>query len=192
MIIDEITNKIIDDSINGDVDAFETIYQAFSSFVYNVSLRVTNNSEDAREITQDVFVTLHQKLADFRSHSSIKTWIYRITVNKSINLVKKEVNLKERNQKYCDRGDEPKSNNNVLDFINKEHRDTILSQILESLTVNQRVCMVLKHIEEMTCNEIADVLKTNVNTVKTRLKRAREHILAQRVESKKEAITNEM
>ena len=71
------------------MQAFEEVYKASSSFVYNVALRVVNNTEDAREVTQEVFLIIYNKLKSFRFESSFKTWVYRITANYAINFAKK-------------------------------------------------------------------------------------------------------
>ncbi|PIZ84555.1 MAG: hypothetical protein COX96_03485, partial [Candidatus Omnitrophica bacterium CG_4_10_14_0_2_um_filter_44_9] len=75
--------------------AFRQIYDKASGFVYNVALRILNNKEDAEEVAQDVFVNIFRSLDKYYFGSSLKTWMYRITVNASLNCVrrrKKEIN----------------------------------------------------------------------------------------------------
>src|SRR5579863_533148 len=78
----------------GDMQAFEDVYKASSSFVYNVAFRVVNNREDALEVSQEVFMIIHDKLKTFRFESSFKTWVYRITANYAINFAKKSSRAK--------------------------------------------------------------------------------------------------
>ena len=78
----------------GDMQAFEDVYKASSSFVYNVAFRVVNNREDALEVAQEVFMIIHNKLKTFRFESSFKTWVYRITANCAINFAKKNSRAK--------------------------------------------------------------------------------------------------
>ena len=84
----EISADILKKASSGDISSFEMIYNRTSDFVYNVALRILNNNEDAEEVMQEVFLTVYHKLKYFRFESSIKTWIYRIAVNRAINLAK--------------------------------------------------------------------------------------------------------
>ncbi len=67
---------------------FEELYNEHKSMVYNLALHYTQQTEDAQEITQDVFVAAYQSLAAFKEESSITTWLYRITINKSLDCIK--------------------------------------------------------------------------------------------------------
>ena len=74
----------------------ETIYFEYSSMVYNLSLQYVQNTEDAEEITQDVFVKVYQKLPSFQEKSSLRTWVYRIAINQSLDFIKAKQSLKRR------------------------------------------------------------------------------------------------
>ncbi|MGB5031181.1 MAG: RNA polymerase sigma factor, partial [Saprospiraceae bacterium] len=67
---------------------FEKIYVTHSSMVYNLALQYVQNIEDAQEITQDVFVAIHESLEGFNKQAQLTTWIYRITINKSLDFIK--------------------------------------------------------------------------------------------------------
>ena len=73
---------------------FNTIYNQYKTLVYNVALNYLQNIEDAEEITQDVFLQLYQSLDKFKNNSSLKTWIYRITINKSLDFIKHKNSVK--------------------------------------------------------------------------------------------------
>ena len=92
----KLSEDILVQASRGDVGSFELIYKAHCGFVYRVALRMTNNIQDAEEITQEVFLTVYRKLKNFRFESSFNTWVYRITVNCTINYLKKMP--KERNK----------------------------------------------------------------------------------------------
>jgi RNA polymerase sigma-70 factor (ECF subfamily) len=74
---------------------FISLYNDYGKLVYNVALNYVQNIEDAEEITQDVFVKLHESLHRFNEKSSVKTWIYKITVNQSLDFIKHK-NSKKR------------------------------------------------------------------------------------------------
>ena len=67
---------------------FKEIYHEHKNLVYNLALQYTQNSEDAEEITQDVFISVHEKLHTFQHQANVKTWIYRIAINKSLDFIK--------------------------------------------------------------------------------------------------------
>src|SRR5271167_2857323 len=90
----DIDKDILVKASQGDMQAFEEVYKTSNSFVYNVAYRVVNNREDALEVAQEVFMTIHDKLKGFRFESSFKTWVYRITANNAINFAKKNARAK--------------------------------------------------------------------------------------------------
>jgi len=74
---------------------FQNIYNQYHILVYNVALHYVQNIEDAEEITQDVFIQVHGSLEKFQEKSTVKTWLYRITINKSLDFIKHK-NSKKR------------------------------------------------------------------------------------------------
>ncbi len=175
----EISNDIIIQAAEGNIAAFEMIYKATSSFVYNVALRITYNKEDAQEVTQEVFLIMHSKLKQFRGESSLKTWVYRIAVNCAINFARKTKGQKNSSVEYEDHL-APRVEADVHKQIEKEHHHTAVDKILSSLNEEHRTCVILRNIEGLSYQQIAETLQININTVRSRLKRAREKILTTR------------
>ncbi|PIQ88210.1 MAG: hypothetical protein COV73_00005, partial [Candidatus Omnitrophica bacterium CG11_big_fil_rev_8_21_14_0_20_43_6] len=87
--MNDLAPDVLERASAGDIDAFEEIYKATSSFVYNVALRITWNNANAEEVTQDVFMKIYRNLKSFGFRSAFKTWVYRITVNTAINHYRK-------------------------------------------------------------------------------------------------------
>jgi RNA polymerase sigma-70 factor (ECF subfamily) len=168
------------------VGSFEIVYKAVSSFVYNVVYRVLYNREDAEEVVQEVFVNIYRNLKNFRFQSSFKTWTYRIAVNCAINYSKKRARQKDGSKAYFESldADQLSSAPEAGAGMKKERADLIL----KDLNPDQRACIILRNMEGLSYQEIADTLKVNVNTVRTRLRRAREKLLALR----KEVASNEL
>jgi RNA polymerase sigma-70 factor (ECF subfamily) len=173
----EISQEIISQAAQGDLKAFEAIYKETSSFVYNVAFRVVGNKEDAQEVVQEVFLTVHQKLKEFRFQSSFKTWIYRVTANQAINMAKKTSKTKNKTFEYDEQVHPVAVAADVEAKIEKEHQEGLIEELLNSINPDQRACVVLRNIEGLSYEEIATTLKLNINTVRTRLKRAREKML---------------
>jgi RNA polymerase sigma-70 factor (ECF subfamily) len=185
--MNNISEDTITKALKGSVESFEAIYKAYSGFVYNVSFRVVNNIDEAQEVTQEVFLTVHRKLKSFRFKSSFKTWIYRIAVNLAINHAKKKAKEQNRTVGYND-DDFSKSIDSFDEGIEREQQEKTISILLESLNPDQRACVVLRNHEGLSYQEIAESLNININTVRSRLKRAREKLLSLR----NEIIENEL
>lgn len=161
----------------GDIGAFEQVYKAVSSFVYNVAFRITHNSADAEEVTQDVFVKIYHNLKGFRFRSSFKTWVYRITVNTAINLYRKSVR-EEKNRVDYDTIIEsfPDGHSSAEEAIQSDN-EIRLNALLRMLSPAHKACLILREIEGLSYQEIAFALKIPVNTVRSRLRRARQALL---------------
>lgn len=175
--MDTITSETFLQASQGNMDAFHTIYTVSAGFVYATALRVTCNEQDAQEVTQDVFMKAYKNLQCFEIDTSFKAWIYRITFNAAINAYHKrsaERKRRDQFQKYNDKKYAlPEAEKTIRQ---KEHHDTVMS-LLETLNPAQRACIVLREIEEYDYQEIAHLLNININTVKSRLKRARETLM---------------
>ena len=184
----EITDDLLRKVLDGDLESFRVIYNAAGGFVYNVALRVVGNIEDAEEITQEVFLIVHHKLKDFRFQSSFKTWIYRITVNQAINYAKKNAKNKKNTTEYDENVNAVVVPPQVRNKMDQESREVVVKKLLDGLNPDQRACVVLRNLEGLSYQEIADSLGINLNTVRTRLKRAREAL----IEIGKEVIHHEM
>jgi RNA polymerase sigma-70 factor (ECF subfamily) len=162
-----------------DISSFEDIYKAVSRFVYNVAFRVVNNKQDAEEITQDVFLKIYRSLKDFRFQSSFKTWVYRITLNCAFNHAKKRSRERNRVKEYgADLVRAGKTSHWADAGKIVEGGEDAVSSLLGALNANEKACMVLRSVEGLSYREISDTLKININTVRTRLKRAREKLMS--------------
>lgn len=179
MDIKEISHDLLQQAAQGDIQAFEEIYKFASSFVYSVALRTVRNREDAQEITQEVFLKIFKNLKDFKFRSSFKTWVYRITVNAALNVIKKAGHDLNRQVEYnenmvIENAPPENATDSILETRDKEKK---VNELLAALTPEYRVCIVLREIQGLSYKEIAQTLKTNINTVRSRLKRAREILL---------------
>ncbi len=162
------------------MEAFEKIYRAASDLIYNVAYRITNNAQDAEEATQDTFIKIHRHLKEFRFRSSFKTWAYRIAVNTAINESRKRSKGIGPATGYDDRRESQETVNNTRRDLEKKEAQMAISSILNKLNPEQRACVVLRDIEGLSYKEIAETLKININTVRSRLKRARERFMVLR------------
>ncbi len=173
----DMSREIILKAAQGDIPAFEEIYKATSSFVYNVALRITNNRNDADEVTQDVFVKAFKSLKDFGFRSSLKTWIYRITANTALNYCKKRSRSDQGKVEYDPIVHDASAVTDARRDFEESDTEHNVTELLGVLDPDQRACIVLREIEGLDYQSIADTLNININTVRSRLKRAREKLL---------------
>lgn len=179
MDIKEISHDLLQQASQGDIQVFEEIYKYASSFVYSVALRTVRNREDAQEITQEVFLKVFKSLKDFKFQSSFKTWVYRITVNTALNVIKKAGHDLNRQVEYNENMiiENARPGNTIESIIETQDKEKKVHDLLAALTPEYRVCIVLREIQGLSYEEIAQTLKVNINTVRSRLKRAREILL---------------
>jgi len=183
----EIQADIIRQAASGDKEAFRSLYDVYADYVFNIALRMVRNREDAQEVTQEVFIAVFRKLKHFRFQASLKTWIYRITINMAINQTKKRAKNRDRTVEYDDT--RTAATGNALEqTIDQEHRQKLIDKLLGFLTPEQRACVVLRNIEGLSYKQIAQTLNIDINAVRSRLKRSREKLLSQR----KEVMAHEM
>jgi RNA polymerase sigma-70 factor (ECF subfamily) len=128
-------------------------------------------------------------LERFEFRSTIKTWIYRITVNTAINFAKK---MKKEMPAHKEiENDQPLGDRTMSadDIIENSDNERVLQKLLDVLNPEQKACLILREIEGLDYKEIAATLQVNINTVRSRLKRARQALI---VSSKSEVIRNEL
>ncbi|MDD5772949.1 MAG: sigma-70 family RNA polymerase sigma factor [bacterium] len=176
----DISDDILKQASKGDIQAFEEIYKAFSGFVYSSAFRISGNSEDAQEITQDVFFTAYKSLKEFRAESKLSTWLYRIAVNKALNFQRK----KKLNQWLSldflleNKPDEiPHSPAyNPLKELEKSELERIVQKAINTLPDNQRVAIILSRYEALPYEEIAKIMKCSISSVESYLFRAKQNL----------------
>jgi RNA polymerase sigma factor (sigma-70 family) len=162
---------------------FETLYNTYKDLVFNLALQYTQNYEDAQEITQDVFVSVHLSMGKFNYEAKLSTWMYRITINKSLDFIKS----KKRNKRFglftslfFDNTNEPKHeisefNHPGVQLEQKEALQRIFS-VLNTLPENQKTALILFKIEKQSLQEIAEIMKLQPKAVESLIFRAKENL----------------
>ena len=177
--MNDLALDILERASAGNMDAFEQVYRATSNFVYNVALRITRNSANAEEVTQDVFMKIYRNLKGFGFRSTFKTWVYRITVNTAINHYRKS-NKEEKGRVDYDNIIESLPDNRLArEGISQKDNQSQLNALLDKLSPEHKACLILREIEGLSYQEMAGALSIPVNTVRSRLKRARQALLVE-------------
>ncbi len=175
--MDDIATDLLEQAVSGDIVAFEQIYKATSGFVYNVALKITHNNEDAQEVTQDVFMKIHRNLKNFAFRSKFKTWVYRITVNTAINRYHKSKRENKDMQDYDSLSGVLSGEDPAAKSLQQSENEKKITSLLGILSPAYKACLILREIEGLSYLEIAAALKIPLNTVRSRLKRARQILL---------------
>lgn len=161
----------------GDVHAFETLFRKYQSYVYNVSLGMLSNSEDAADVTQETFLRLHRSLDSFRGDSTFATWLYRVAVNLCITEIRRRGRNKVQFLEEIAHDETGEYNDEVgpgpEESIELDDERRVVQQVLRTLPADYRAIMVLRHFQQLAYEEIAEVLNLSLSQVKTRLFRAR-------------------
>lgn len=173
----EIEREMIARAGQGDLGAFREIYQRASGYVYTLAYRVVNAKRDAEEVTQDVFLKLHKSLGSFKFEASFKTWLYRIAVNTALNHAKKRSRVTAREVEELFEDPATVTQPDAAQGIEAGETKDRLKILLDQLNPDQRACIVLREIEGLDYQGIATSLGININTVRSRLKRARETLM---------------
>ena len=174
----EIEREMITKAGQGDMGAFREIYARTSGYVYTLAYRVVNTKHDAEEVTQDVFLKIHRSLHSFKFEASFKTWLYRIAVNTALNHAKKRSRVTTREVEEIFEDPETVTQPDARKRLEAGETEHQLKLLLDQLNPDQRACIVLREIEGLDYQGIATSLGININTVRSRLKRARETLMA--------------
>jgi len=177
------TTALLQQAKNGDMMAFETLVTQTEKMVYHTAYRMMNHSEDAKDITQDVFMKIYNYLEKFDEQSAFTTWVYRITVNTCIDEIRKrkgkqtfsmDAELEQENNslqiQYADSSDTPEE---VL--TQKESYGEILTA-LDNLSTEHKTIITLRDLDGLSYATIGDITETSLGTVKSRLARARNQL----------------
>lgn len=160
------------------------LYNKYGKQVYNLALHYVQNREDAEEITQDVFVAVYTNYASFKENSSISTWIYRITINKSLDFIKSK-NRKKRFAQFTSLFIK-NSINERQELTHFEHPGVALEQKealkvifdhINSLPENQKTALILAKIDGKNQQEIAEIMSISSKAVESLIQRAKINLL---------------
>lgn len=162
----------------GRAGAFERIYRATADYVYSIALRITGDRADAEEVAQDVFLKVHRCLGGFRFEAAFTTWLYRITVNRAVSASRKRSRRRARLVPFDDAIGVEDPRDQTREVIEREGDRARVRTMLEALNPDQRACIVLREMEGMRYDEIAAALRLKINTVRSRIRRAREALVA--------------
>ena len=171
---------LVDRARNGDSAAFEQLVRQYDRQIFRVAQHITQNREDAEDITQDVFFKAYTKLDQFQGNSKFSTWLVRIAVNESLMRLRKRKTSKTVSMDedvHTEEGSIPRDfaewRPNPEQLYNQGELSEILRKTIQGLPPGFRTVFTLRDIENLSTEETAEALGLSVPAVKSRLLRAR-------------------
>ena len=156
--------------LDGDTQVFGLLVDKYQKPIYNIIYRMCHNLEDARDITQGVFVRAYQKLNTFDIEKKFFSWLCRIAINETLNFLKQQKKMVEvpismpGNEKGADHA-----------VANKEEREQIHRALME-IESKYRILIILKHFQNFSYTQIGDMMNLPEKTIKSRLYTARQKL----------------
>jgi RNA polymerase sigma-70 factor (ECF subfamily) len=159
----------------GDSEAMTCLIVKYQDRIYNTILKICNNSDDAAELTQDTFVKVIENITAFRGKSSFYTWLFRVAVNETINYCRRRFKVPmqslDNGPSLAVLAESPE--NDPARLAQQKEVIKLLTDAIGRLDEEHRVVLILRDIEQMSYDQIAEVLEIEMGTVKSRLSRAR-------------------
>lgn len=171
MTDEELVSKIVS---SNDAKLFGILYDRFSKNIYNKCYSFVNNEDEAKDLTQDIFLKLFVKLSSFKGNSKFSTWVYSFTYNHCVNYVtrspfkKHEVRLTDT-YKIDNYSEE-------IEMIDNDYSGEKLNIALNKISADDRSILLLKYQDDLTIKNLMNLMGISSSAVKMRIKRARERL----------------
>ncbi|HHV28131.1 RNA polymerase sigma factor [Acetivibrio mesophilus] len=171
---------LISNTLNGDIQSFALLVQAYQGQLYNFIYKMTKSKEDTEDILQDVFVKVYNNLYKYNNNYRFSTWIYSITLNTIKSSIKKR-NTRASSYYLDDLIEEIPSleNNPELLIEVKEHYREII-EVIDSLKEKQKTAFILRYIKDFSYKEIGKIMGISQDAAKMKVHRAKSS-LAQKI-----------
>lgn len=166
----------------GDELAFKSLVTNYQDMVYNTALGIVQNSEDAEDVAQEVFIQVYRSIDQFKGDARLSTWIYRITTTKALDHIRSRRRKKRFAFITSLFGPNDELVHEPVDFqhpgvaLDRKEQAALLFRMIEQLPENQKVAFTLHKTEDLSYQEIAEVMKLSVSAVESLLFRARQNL----------------
>jgi len=169
--------------------SFEKLYNEYKDLVYNLCRRYCVDCSEAEDVCHDVFLKIHKNIESFREESKISTWIYRLTINHCLNHIRRKKILSWLSIDFLSR--EEKSHFDIPDHTadlesdyDKKENEALLNCALEKLPERQRTALLLNRYEDLSYQEIAEIMQCSVSSVESLIFRAKQSLTKQLLKRK--------
>jgi len=165
-----------------DRAAFEKIVETYKSLVFNTALGMLQNEEDAEDISQEVFIKVFESVSDFKGASKFSTWLYRITVTKCLDAIRRKNRKKRFAFVHSLFGDDDRLKYDPPEFVHpgvqaeRKEDAKLLFVAIAKLPENQKTAFVLNKVESLSYKEISEIMDLSASAVDSLLQRARKNL----------------
>ena len=174
--------ELIERLKKGDDSAFKVIVNTWQNMVYNTSLGIVQNAEDAEDVAQEVFVQVYESIGQFKGDSKFSTWLYRIAITKSLDHIRK----KKRKKRFVflqsifgnneeEVRHQPDFHHPGISLENKE-KAAILFRAIDKLPDNQKTAFTLYKLEGLSYQEVSEIMESTVSSVESLMHRAKANL----------------
>ncbi len=165
--------------------SFEDIFHRYSSMVFGLVFHILGDREEALDVSQEIFLTIYRNMDSFRGESSLKTWIYCIAANRAANRSRWWNRLRRRGtvslEEHLTRGPEREYFDTLRSGVQSPEEALLMQEeraeinrMLQHLPMQQRIAVIMRDMEGLSYEEIAESMKVSLGTVKSRIARGRE------------------
>ena len=174
--------QLITDLQNGSESAFRRLVELFQDKVYNAVVSIVQNSEEAEDVSQEVFIEVYESVKKFRGDSKLSTWIYRIATTKALEAYRKKRASKRFAFLTSLFGDDDEIVHHPATFehpgvvLENKERAGILFKHINQLPDNQKVAFTLCNVEGLSYQEITEVMQISLSSVESLLFRAKTNL----------------
>ena len=174
--------ELIEGLRNGDETAFKFLVDTYQDRVYNTAIGIVLNAEDAEDVAQEVFIQVYRSIHNFKGESKLSTWLYRIATTRALDLLRSRKSKKRFGlmQRLFGDGNEPL--HEIPDFnhpgikLDRKENAAKLFEAIAQLPENQKVAFTLHKLEDLSYQEISDVMQTSVPAVESLMHRAKQNL----------------
>ncbi len=166
----------------GDIRSFELLIKEYQVYAYNIAYRMMGNEEDAKDITQEALIKVYKSINKFNETSSFSTWLYRIVMNTCKDELKKRKESTVSLDKEIETDDGTFSREigdeqlNPSIIVERNEVSHLVQEAISSLPDANRMVVVLRDIQGLSYEEISQVIKEPIGTVKSRISRGRNQL----------------
>lgn len=157
----------------GDIDAFDRLFYKYRDKIYRTAFRMINNQEDALDLTQEIFLKAYKNINKYNFKSQFSTWLYKLAINVCIDELRKH---KKSNEVLTDEIPDDRKSDTPEDIVLYEEQESLIWKALDTLKEKERSIIVLREMEGLSYEEIANILGCSIGRVKSRLHESREKL----------------
>jgi RNA polymerase sigma factor (sigma-70 family) len=167
---------------NGDEAAFKFLVKNYQDRVYNTAIGIVQNAEDAEDVAQEVFIQVFRSIHSFKAESKLSTWIYRITTTRALDLLRSRKSKKRFGFLQRLFGDSNETLYELPDFnhpgvtLDRKENAALLFKAINQLPENQKIAFTLHKLEDLSYQEISEVMQTSVAAVESMMHRAKQNL----------------